>query len=85
MGQTVKEAIDSPRIHHQLIPPKISYEYGVPKQVIDGLKHLNHAMERYKERGSIACVIVYDKFTIFANADHRKGGDVYGIDELMPV
>ncbi|XP_028046427.2 scoloptoxin SSD14 [Monomorium pharaonis] len=80
MKQTVKEAVDSARIHHQLFPPEISYEYGIPKQVIDGLKNLGHATTRYRTRGSVVCVILYENSTIFANADYRKGGDVYGID-----
>lgn len=80
MGQTVKEAVDSPRIHHQLFPPRVSYEFGIPKPVIDGLKRLGHATKRYRERGSVACVILYENSTIFANADYRKGGDVYGVD-----
>lgn len=80
MGQTVKEAVDSARIHHQLIPLNMEYEFGVPKQVIDGLNRLGHVMTRYTIRGSVACVIVYENATIFANADFRKGGDVYGID-----
>nr|XP_012235938.1 PREDICTED: gamma-glutamyltranspeptidase 1-like [Linepithema humile] len=80
MQQTVKEAVDSARIHHQLFPPEVAYEYGIPKQVIDGLKQLGHAVERYRERGSIACVLFYANSTIFANADYRKGGDVYGIN-----
>jgi len=80
MGQTVKEAVDSARIHHQLFPPKLFYEYGLPKQVVDGLKYLGHTVERYRVRGSVACVVLYENSTIFANADYRKGGDVYGID-----
>ncbi|XP_071628925.1 scoloptoxin SSD14-like isoform X2 [Temnothorax longispinosus] len=80
MGQTVKEAVDSARIHHQLFPSKLSYEYGIPKQVVDGLKRLGHVAERYRVRGSVACFILYENSTIFANADYRKGGDVYGID-----
>ncbi|EFN71634.1 Gamma-glutamyltranspeptidase 1 [Camponotus floridanus] len=80
MKQTVKEAVDSARIHHQLFPPVIAYEYGVPKQVIDGLKRLGHTTKRYRERGSVVCVILYENSTIFANADYRKGGDVYGIE-----
>ncbi|XP_014477461.1 PREDICTED: gamma-glutamyltranspeptidase 1-like isoform X1 [Dinoponera quadriceps] len=80
MGQTVKEAVDAARIHHQLFPPKLEYEYGVLKQVIDGLKRLGHVTKRYRARGSVACVILYENSTIFANADYRKGGDVYGID-----
>ncbi|XP_033331225.2 scoloptoxin SSD14 isoform X1 [Megalopta genalis] len=80
MGQTVKQAMDAPRIHHQLYPPEISYEYGVQKQVIDGLKKIGHKTSRYRVRGSVACVIFVNNGTVYANADFRKGGDVYGID-----
>ena len=29
-GETIKEAIDSPRIHHQLFPMTFQYEKGFP-------------------------------------------------------
>nr|XP_012142275.1 PREDICTED: gamma-glutamyltranspeptidase 1-like isoform X1 [Megachile rotundata] len=81
MGQTVKEAVDAPRIHHQLYPAEVAYEYGVLKQVIDGLKRIGHKTSRYRVRGSTACVIfVGNDTTVYANADFRKGGDVYGLD-----
>ncbi|XP_003424878.1 scoloptoxin SSD14 isoform X1 [Nasonia vitripennis] len=80
MGNTVKEAVDAPRIHHQLYPMEVSYEYGVPKPVVDGLKALGHKTSRYRGRGSVICLLVRVNNTIYANADHRKGGDVYGID-----
>ncbi|XP_053988692.1 scoloptoxin SSD14-like isoform X1 [Hylaeus volcanicus] len=80
MGQTVKEAVDAPRIHHQLFPKEVAYEYGIPKQVIDGLKKIGHKTARYRIRGSVACVIFVDNNTVYANADFRKGGDVYGFD-----
>lgn len=28
-GENVKEAVDAPRIHHQLYPMEVMYEYGV--------------------------------------------------------
>ncbi|XP_046836284.1 scoloptoxin SSD14-like isoform X1 [Vespa crabro] len=80
MGNTVKEAIDAPRIHHQLFPGEVAYEYGIPKGVIDGLKNLGYKTSRYRERGSVVCVIFCHNGTIYANADYRKCGDVYGID-----
>lgn len=29
LGQDIKEAIDAPRIHHQISPMEVSYEYGI--------------------------------------------------------
>ncbi|XP_050578689.1 scoloptoxin SSD14-like isoform X3 [Bombus affinis] len=80
MNQTVKEAVDAPRIHHQLIPPNVSYEYGVPKQIIDELKKIGHKTARYRIRGSVACIIYTKNNTVYGNADFRKEGDVYGVD-----
>ena len=31
LGQSVKEAVDSRRLHHQLIPMELKYEDGVTK------------------------------------------------------
>ena len=28
-GENVKQAVDASRIHHQLFPMEISYEYGI--------------------------------------------------------
>ncbi|XP_018319317.1 glutathione hydrolase 1 proenzyme isoform X2 [Agrilus planipennis] len=79
-GQNIKEAIDAPRIHHQIYPMKVSYEYGNLQQVVEGLQKKGHKMERYSERGSIICALLIKNSTIFANADYRKGGEVYGLD-----
>lgn len=80
VDESIKEAIDAARIHHQLLPMRVSYEYGVPKPVIDGLRFMGHETLRYRDRGSVVCAIARVNGTIHANADYRKGGDVYGID-----
>ncbi|XP_059483997.1 scoloptoxin SSD14 isoform X4 [Neocloeon triangulifer] len=79
-GESIKEAVDAPRIHHQLFPMELSYEYGITHQVIDGLEKLGHKTDRYRERGSIICAIAKSNGTIYANADFRKGGEVFGLD-----
>ncbi|KAF5277188.1 hypothetical protein FQR65_LT03894 [Abscondita terminalis] len=78
--QNIKEAVDAPRIHHQLYPMHISYEYGNLQQIITGLEHKGHNTSRYSDAGSIVCAISVENGTIIANADYRKGGDVYGLD-----
>ncbi|KAJ3646579.1 hypothetical protein Zmor_024161 [Zophobas morio] len=77
--QNIKEAVDAPRIHHQLYPMEVQYEYGVLQQVIDGLEAMGHKTSRYKDAGSIICALLKKSDAIYANADFRKGGDVYGI------
>ncbi|XP_012258979.2 glutathione hydrolase 1 proenzyme [Athalia rosae] len=80
MKETIKEAVDAARIHHQLRPMDVSYEYGVPKRVIDGLISMGHKTSRYRDRGSVVCAIVRLNGTIYANVDYRKGGDVLSLD-----
>ncbi|XP_062536400.1 scoloptoxin SSD14-like isoform X2 [Armigeres subalbatus] len=77
-GCDIKQAVDSPRIHHQLIPMALQYEFGNLEGVLLGLEAKGHKTVRYRERGSIVCGIAQNKTGIYANADFRKGGDVVG-------
>ncbi|CAH2048696.1 unnamed protein product, partial [Iphiclides podalirius] len=79
-GQTVKQAVDEPRLYHQLLPMRIDYEYGVTTDVIKGLEAKGHAVQRYRQRGSTVCAVYRNRTAIYANADYRKGGDVDGIN-----
>ncbi|XP_316824.6 glutathione hydrolase 1 proenzyme isoform X2 [Anopheles gambiae] len=77
-GYDIKEAIDAPRFHHQLIPMAVQYEYGNLDLIVKGLRAKGHHTMRYRERGSIICAIAQNASGIYANADFRKGGDVAG-------
>lgn len=33
-GQDIKQAVDAPRIHHQVHPMEISYEYGILQVIL---------------------------------------------------
>ncbi|XP_026736900.1 glutathione hydrolase 1 proenzyme-like isoform X2 [Trichoplusia ni] len=79
-GQTIKEAVDEARIHHQITPMHGEYEFGVTHDIIQGLRAKGHEMVRYRHRGSIICALFRNKTAIYANADFRKGGDVAGMD-----
>uniref|UniRef100_A0A0A9YCN9 Gamma-glutamyltranspeptidase 1 n=1 Tax=Lygus hesperus TaxID=30085 RepID=A0A0A9YCN9_LYGHE len=80
LGEDLKAAVDASRIHHQLSPMVLSYEYGILKQVAEGLKQLGHDVERYTVRGSVVCGITKTNGTIHVNADFRKFGGVTGLD-----
>ncbi|KAJ8731250.1 hypothetical protein PYW07_004414 [Mythimna separata] len=78
--QSIKEAVDEPRIHHQITPMHVEYEFGVIDDIVQGLRAKGHGMVRYRTRGSIICALFRNKTGIYANADFRKGGDVAGMD-----
>jgi len=80
LNQTIKEAIDWPRIHHQLIPNEIVYESDFPTDILSGLKRLGHNLtDLGTERGAIVMAVSRVNDVIYANSDYRKGGDVDGI------
>ena len=80
MGQSVKEAVDARRLHHQLIPMEILYEDGVTQWMVDGLEKIGHKTRKFSVGGSIVQAILVDRQTgaITANADFRKAGTVEG-------
>ncbi|KAL0272097.1 UNVERIFIED_CONTAM: hypothetical protein PYX00_005195 [Menopon gallinae] len=77
-GDDIKTATDSSRIHHQLYPMTLYYEYGVLADIVDGLQKKGHEVSRYRNRISVVCAIAQQNGTILANADYRKKGDVRG-------
>ncbi|CAG9773821.1 unnamed protein product [Ceutorhynchus assimilis] len=77
-GENIKEVVDAPRLHHQLYPMRAMYEYGMLKPIVDGLESLGHQMLRGVN--SVICALKKTNSTIYANADYRKGGDVFGKD-----
>lgn len=78
LREDVKQAIDSPRLHHQLYPMLLEYEYGNLDSQIVELEQLGHRTHRYSERGSIITALTRNLTGIFGNADYRKRGDVVG-------
>ncbi|KAF6211826.1 hypothetical protein GE061_012341 [Apolygus lucorum] len=80
LGEDLKTAVDASRIHHQLSPMVLSYEYGLLKQVAEGLRQLGHDIERYTVRGSVVCGITKTNGSIHVNADFRKFGGATGLN-----
>ena len=40
--QTVKEAVDAVRLHHQLLPMRLQYEAGTTRWLVEGLAGFGH-------------------------------------------
>ncbi|CAH1800421.1 unnamed protein product [Owenia fusiformis] len=77
LGETIKEAIDYPRLHHQLVPLYIQIEKGFPLKYIEGLIEKGHNVTMLDSAGSV-CQAIHDtqsgRYSIHANSDYRKGG-----------
>lgn len=71
LNQTIKEAIDAPRFHHQLMPNILYYEFGVLQSIINALESKGHKTIR-TQTNTVACGIEYFNDTLRANADYRK-------------
>lgn len=79
LKNTIKEAIDGQRIHHQLYPNQIFYEKGFPQAILDKLEALGHTIVRETKDTAFQGIQRLSDGTVTANMDHRKGGSVAGL------
>ncbi|XP_046674035.1 scoloptoxin SSD14-like [Homalodisca vitripennis] len=81
LGKNLKEAIDEPRFHHQLLPMNVTYEYGVLKEVVDGWHNIGHSTNRLSKSGFLAIVNGVARLgaNLTANCDWRKPGSLAGL------
>lgn len=70
--KSLKEILDSPRFHHQLVPNAIEYEYGLINDIIEGLIAKGHKLKRFKNRGTVVNALSVDQHEINALSDYRK-------------
>ncbi|XP_065364830.1 scoloptoxin SSD14 [Calliphora vicina] len=77
--QNIKQAIDAARFHHQLVPNRMEYEYGILQQVVEDLEARGHKTERVRQKSTAVCgVEKLKEGVVLANADYRKEGGVDG-------
>lgn len=70
--KNIKEIVDAPRFHHQLVPMEVEYEYGVVNKIVEGLAEKGHKMKRFRNRGTIVNALTLNRGEINAIADYRK-------------
>ncbi|KAK3107605.1 hypothetical protein FSP39_018203 [Pinctada imbricata] len=73
-GDNIKQAIDFPRLHHQLLPPVLQYETNFPKYFVEGLAGKGHNMSEVSPGSSIVNGIVRVGNRLEANDDYRRPG-----------
>nr|CAD7461069.1 unnamed protein product [Timema tahoe] len=77
-NKTIKEAVDASRIHHQLFPMSLQYEYGLLEEYVKGLEAIGHFTTRFAPGGSTVTAISKEGGRIYSNSDFRRGGIVAG-------
>lgn len=77
-GYDIKEAIDRPRLHHQLIPNRVIVEPHFPQEIIAELENKGHVFEVNEGKGSTVNGIKREAGCLHASYDSRRGGSVDG-------
>uniref|UniRef100_A0A2L2XUY1 Gamma glutamyl transpeptidase n=1 Tax=Parasteatoda tepidariorum TaxID=114398 RepID=A0A2L2XUY1_PARTP len=80
LDENIKQAIDAPRFHHQLLPNLIEHEVNFPEDILSDLKNKGHELKKLGDNmlGIIMAVATDENGRISANSDYRKGGEVDG-------
>ncbi|XP_075157052.1 scoloptoxin SSD14 [Haematobia irritans] len=78
MNKNIKQAIDYPRFHHQLLPNILEYEFGMLQEIVENLESRGHPTERVRHKNTAVCGVERVKGAVLANADYRKEGGVDG-------
>ncbi|XP_014250038.1 glutathione hydrolase 1 proenzyme-like isoform X1 [Cimex lectularius] len=77
LSLSIKQAVDMPRIHHQLLPMILKYECGIPKCVVDELTNRKHKMKKQSPHSSVTA-IAQSHGEVTAIYDFRRGGSTAG-------
>ncbi|XP_006621167.1 glutathione hydrolase 1 proenzyme-like isoform X1 [Apis dorsata] len=77
-GYDIKQAIDVPRIHHQLLPMIVQYEQGFSTDILNYLSNIGHNITTYTGIGSAITAISKQNGQIFATSDFRREGKTAG-------
>lgn len=83
-GETIEDAIAARRIHHQLAPMVLNYEYGFDDDVVKELMRLGHVMEVLpNDSGFAALTAISREGNKYSSVvDSRRGGSIAYIDKI---
>ncbi len=75
-GMTLREAVESPRVHHQAWPDQVFYEEGgLSAETVDRLTARGHELVERGLSGDVSAIRV-EGSSLLGVADPRRGGDV---------
>jgi gamma-glutamyltranspeptidase/glutathione hydrolase/leukotriene-C4 hydrolase len=77
----IMDAIENPRIHHQLMPHVVDIEAGYPAGEIEFLRSVGHNVtifNRAEAKAEIQAVMRQEDGYVYASSDTRKHGIAAG-------
>ncbi|KAK1116636.1 hypothetical protein K0M31_018254 [Melipona bicolor] len=77
-GYNVNRAIDTVRIHHQLLPMIVQNEEGFSSDILNYLWSIGHNVTTYSGIGSAITAVSKQNGQIFASSDFRREGRTAG-------
>jgi len=76
--QSLPEAVEGRRFHHQWRPNCVSYEKGLDENVVEGLRDRGHNVEEAESGGRTQAIAVDATGKLIGVADPRSGGKAAG-------
>lgn len=78
-GRTLAQAVDDPRLHHQLVPMYVQLDrfFKFDPEIVDGLKGLGHAFNK-TFLAVVQAVARGNDGLLYGKSDPRKGGHSAG-------
>ena len=70
-GMSVKQAVVSPRVHHQWLPDVLLMEEGFSPDTVTLLEEMGHTIRSSRTMGSVQAIIYKDKY-FYGAADPRR-------------
>ena len=77
-GMHLKDAVPTPRLHHQLLPNTLFAEEGFSPKVLQSLRNVGHDVEISSAGAVVQAIVVGKDGLIYAASDPRKGGQPSG-------
>jgi gamma-glutamyltranspeptidase/glutathione hydrolase len=76
--QSLSEAVEAPRFHHQWRPNCVSYEKNLSPDIVEGLRERGHNVEEVDSGGRTQAIAVGTDGKLVGVADPRSGGKAAG-------
>ncbi|VDD94571.1 unnamed protein product [Enterobius vermicularis] len=78
-NQTVKEAVDAPRLHNQYLPHVTQYETAFPEEIINDLRYRRgqKMVATNRQASTVQVIQAHDDGFIYGNSDFRRKTSTY--------